>query len=228
MATPPEDVRYGLTLVTSAAMAEVADAATAGANPAAVRGILFDAVPLIVGSFADGSSALALDWYEELREEADPPERFTPSPVALIRDDHLATTVAWSTEALRDLSADFERAIAESMARLLPEIQKEVAQAFWDTVTENVADDPAAEGWLRFARPGACALCRMLADKGAVYKADTARFAAHTNCHCVAAPVFDGQPGEEASVEQYVASKRRRTDREREALREYLKKNYGA
>ena len=228
MATPPDEVRTGLTLVTAAATSEVASAAAAGADPEVVRAILFDAVPLIVSSFADGSSALALDWYEELREEADPPSVFVPSPVALVRDDHLRTTVAWSTEALRDVTEDFQQALDDSLARLLPEIEKEVAAAFWDTMTENVEQDPSGVGWRRFARPGACPFCRMLADKGAVFKESTARFAAHTTCHCVAAPVFDGEPGEEASALQYVASKHRRTAAEREALRKYLKRNYGA
>ena len=62
----------------------------------------------------------------------------------------------------------------------------------------------------------------MLAGRGAVYKADTARFASHTNCHCTAAPVFNGQDGEEASALQYVASKRRQTERDRERVRTYL------
>lgn len=230
MATPPEDIRTGLTLVTSAAMAEVAGAARAGADPEVVRGILFDAVPLIVGAFADGSSALALDWYEELREEATVPTWFVPSPVALVRDDYLGNTVAWATEPLRDLEAEFERALDASLERLLPEIQKEVAAAFWDTMTENTVEDPDAVGWQRYARPGACAFCRMLADKGAVYRSDeTSRFAAHTSCHCVVKPKFrDGTRGEEASVIQYIASQKRRSPADRTRLREYLKANYDA
>lgn len=229
MATPPDEVRTGLTLVTAAATSEVASvAASAPPSPETIRAVLFDAVPLIVGSYSDGSSALALDWYEELREESPATGIFTPSPVAVVRQEHLATTVAWATEPLRDTEAEVAKALDDSLDRLLPEIQKEIAAAFWETMTENVEDDPDAVGWRRFARPGACPFCRMLADKGAVYSSSTATFSAHTTCHCVAAPVFDGEPGEEASVIQYVASKRRRTLKEREALRNYLKANYGA
>lgn len=228
MATPPDEIRTGLTLVTSAAMAEVASAAQAGADPQVVRGILFDAVPLIVGSFADGSSALALDWYEELREEATPSTTFVPSPVTLVPD--LSNAVAWATEPLRDLEAEFEQALDASLERLLPEIQKEVAAGFWNTMTENVKEDPDAVGWQRYARAGACPFCRMLADKGAVYRSEeTSRFAAHTTCHCVAKPKFrDGTRGEEASVMQYMASQKRRTPAQKAALRAYLKANYGA
>jgi hypothetical protein len=236
MATPPDEVRTGLTLVTTTATAEVVSiTATAPSEPEVVRAVLFDAIPLLVGSYADGSSALALDWYEELREESPATTVFTPSPVALVRNDHLAKTVAWATEPLRDLEADLRdleaqmaQAIDDSLERLLPEIQREVAAAFWDTMTENVESDPDAVGWRRFSRPGACPFCRMLADKGAVYSSTTATFAAHTTCHCVAAPVFDGEPGEEAGAMQYIASQKRRSAADKSRLREYLKANYGA
>jgi hypothetical protein len=62
----------------------------------------------------------------------------------------------------------------------------------------------------------------MLSGKGAIFKQDTARFAAHENCHCSAQPVFDKQGGEEASVIQYIASKKRRTEADRKRLRDYL------
>jgi hypothetical protein len=116
------------------------------------------------------------------------------------------------------------------LARLTPIVQRDVAAGFWDTMTENVKEDPEAVGWQRVARDGACPFCRMLADKGAVYrKESTATFAAHTSCHCVAAPKFaGGELGPEADAMQYVASSKRRTPQQRAALREYLKKHYGA
>ena len=68
----------------------------------------------------------------------------------------------------------------------------------------------------------------MLSDRGAVYRDDTVRFAAHTHCHCTAAPVFKGgESGPEASVVQYVASKRRPSQRDRDKVRKYLAENYG-
>jgi len=62
---------------------------------------------------------------------------------------------------------------------------------------------------------------------GAVYRKDTATFAAHDDCMCTAAPVFVGrQMGPEANVAQYMASKRRRTAKEKAFLRDYLEGNY--
>jgi hypothetical protein len=67
----------------------------------------------------------------------------------------------------------------------------------------------------------------MLADRGAVYSDETARFAAHPACKCTAQPVFSSQDyGDEASVMQYMASKARRTPQQQATLRDYLNANY--
>ncbi|MBQ1163438.1 hypothetical protein KBZ21_42380, partial [Streptomyces sp. A73] len=39
---------------------------------------------------------------------------------------------------------------------------------------------------------GACAFCKMLAVRGAVYERDTANFRAHDGCHCGVVPIFRG------------------------------------
>ena len=68
----------------------------------------------------------------------------------------------------------------------------------------------------------------MLADRGAVYRSDSARFASHTHCHCTAEPVFrSNDTGESVSVVQYVASKRRPSAKDRARVRAYLAENYG-
>ena len=68
----------------------------------------------------------------------------------------------------------------------------------------------------------------MLASRGAVYHEESAHFASHTHCHCTAQPVFKGsRVGPEASVMQYVASKRRPTARDRARVRAYLAENFG-
>ena len=234
MATSPDEVRAGLTLVTAAAVAEVRSVAQAAPGPVDQVSALFTAVPLIVGSYIDGSSALALDWYDEIRDESSPTTLFDPTPIALVREGHLGNVVAWATQEIRsfesELLADLAQIEADMLAKVEAEVQKEVAAGFWDTITGNVQQDPEAVGFQRFARPGACPFCRMLADKGAFYRTEeTARFAAHTTCHCVAKPKFrNGEFGPEADVMQYLASKKRRSPAEKARLREYLKANYDA
>lgn len=65
-----------------------------------------------------------------------------------------------------------------------------VADGGRDTVRASVAADPAAQGWRRATRAGACSFCRTLADRGGVYKADTVAFRSHDHCGCTAEPVY--------------------------------------
>lgn len=237
VATPasPEEVRAGLTIVTAAAAAEVATIAQAGSNASEVRNALLVAVPIIVADYADGSSALALDWYEELREAASPRRSFTPRIVRTITDDDSRTAVALATEALREEPADLESVLDSVVVTISGSVVELVATDFRTTMTENAIADPAAEGWRRYARPEACKFCKMLADRGAVYSASTARFAAHGavmagnrkggNCMCLAGPSFDPD-APKASAMQYVASRRKRTPKQRAELREYLRENF--
>jgi len=231
MATAPDAVRAALTTITGAAISEVqaVSQAALAQEPASWRAAMFAAVPLIVSEYAPGSSTLALDWFDEIRTDARPPKPYTPTPRLHVTDDDVAAAVARTTTALADVDFDIadevDRLIAEANAALEAEVQLEVASGFWDTITENTRDDPSAIGWRRFARPGACKFCVMLADRGAVFTEQSVRFAAHTNCHCVVGQSYDPDaPG--ASVEQYLASRRRRSAADRARLRAYLNENY--
>lgn len=233
MATAPDRVRTGLATVTTAAAADTRAVAEAGSTPADIRAALFAAVPLIVGDYIDGSAALALDWYEEIRGESRARHPFRPAAVTTVPEDLIQGSVAWATSPLYDLEQDLARmteemlrqATEDSLALLEPVVHKDVAAGFWDTVTENVAGDPEAVGWQRFAREGACKFCLMLAGKGAVYSEATVDFAAHTSCLCVVGPSFDPD-APKASVMQYAASSKNRTEKQRALLRKYLNENF--
>ena len=67
----------------------------------------------------------------------------------------------------------------------------------------------------------------MLADRGAVYKSSTARFAAHPHCDCTAEPVFMGQAVDpEATAMQYKASRKTQTAKSRAELKAFLDEFY--
>lgn len=243
MATPSQ-VRRALRVIAGAAATDlrsVGNAAAQTGSPSEARAALFAATPLIVAEYTSGSSALALEWYDELRDAAEAVQHYSPTPLVLVTDDDLAAIVAETTSALYDIERgieeDLEAALAESLELLEAEIQEEVAQAFRDTMTGNVERDPAAVGWRRFARPEACKFCLMLAARGAVYTEATARFAAHGavmrgdrkggNCMCIAAPAFGGKEiWAEATPMQYVASQSERTPEQQAALRDYLNANF--
>lgn len=242
MATSPDVVRRDLRVITDAAQADIRAVANATPeDPATLRAALFAATPLIVTEYAEGAAALALDWFEELREESGVATPFRPVPFVTVTDDEIAAIVAQTTKSLYDLQRGIEQEIEETFAEMLAELEdamvQEVQDGFRDTIVENSKADPESGGWKRFAQPGACKFCVMLAARGAVYTRETARFAAHgavTNgkrtggdCRCIAGPEFGGQETwAEATPMQYVASKRQRTEAERKALRAYLNKNF--
>lgn len=173
----------------------------------------------IVDVYSDGTAALALDQHAELRDAARAPGRYVPTPVVVLRAEQIRRGTIWAAQPLRWDTPDPDLA----GARLAEVIDLEVARAFYDTVTENVRRDPAAVGWQRITHHGACKFCEFLAARGAVYRAETARFAAHPGCGCSAVPVFQGQQvGPPADALQYAASARRKTPAQRQRLREAL------
>lgn len=235
MAESPDQTRAAMTVVTAAAAAEVRSVAEqAGSSAPDVRAALFAATPLIVGAYSEGTGALALDWYEQLREEARPRQPFRPRLVSVLDEESIAADVAYATQLLheievggRELDLALERAVDESVSLLGSIVERKVANGFRDTITTNSTEDPAAGGWKRHAQPDACKFCLMLADRGAVFTEKTARFAAHTNCFCIAGPEFGGKElWAEATPMQYVASQRNRSEKEQLALRKYLNTNF--
>lgn len=218
----PLETRAALNLLTSEASAIAAQAlaATSG-SPEARRLALLNDVPEIIGYYADGSAALAADFYDDTRSLAGVRAPFVTELVIAERVVKIRRAIVWAADPL------FEGATDQTLARLMEVVQPEVARPFRDTITGNRQRDSEADGWRRIT-VGGCKFCRMLASNGAVYRKETVRFAAHPNCHCTAEPVFAGQgSGQEASVMQYMASKRNRTPEQRAQLREYLDTHFG-
>jgi len=219
--TSASESKAALQLVVGAAL----DSATSllgrlTGSPRQQRSALLEAVPSIVSHFSDGSSALAADFYDDERERAAPPKLYIAEPVVVDRVEKIRRAVAWAADPL------FTDDPSATHGRLAEVVQLETSRPYRDTILENRKRDPSAVGWRRITN-GGCKLCRMLADRGAIFMDTTARFAAHTNCKCTAQPVFSTDDyGEEASVMQYMASQKRSTPTSRARLREYLNTNY--
>lgn len=92
-----------------------------------------------------------------------------------------------------------------------------------DVISTTTEADPNTAGWRRVGVGENCPFCRMLIGRGEVYSASTVTFAAHDSCNCQAEPAYGG--GEPLSVEQYAASKRRQSDKDRERVRAWLRDN---
>ena len=180
---------------------------------------LLDTIPEVTAFYSEGSAALAADFYEDARSGV--PGAHSAVPVVLDRTVKIRRGVAWASE---PLSVDDVEAAEARMALL---VKSEMAKPYRDTIITNRKRDDACVGWKRIASGDACGFCKALAARGAVYRKDTAYFAAHDDCMCTCAPVFrGGETGPEADVMQYMASKRRRTAREKEQLRSYLASFY--
>lgn len=176
---------------------------------------LLDTVPDVAAFYSEGSAALATDLYDDARVGV--PGSYAAVPVVLDRSVKIRRGVAWASEPLSINDAD---AAAARMAKL---IRSEMARPYRDTIITNRQQDKACVGWKRIARGESCKFCKALADRGAVYRESTAYFASHDACMCTCAPVFKGREvGPEADVMQYMASKRRRTDKERAAIRDWV------
>ena len=222
MATSPEAVRAQLAVVSAAAAADLVDVSAGARTTDAIT----SALALIVPSYYDAAGSLAVAWYDELRDESNPSSVYTPTIIGDPATDWIEREAQkFATSLEGDLETELQR-LTDELARLTA---KEVSRGFRDTVTGNARQDEDAIGWSRIARPGACRFCRMLADKGAVYRSEsTAIFGAHINCNCATRPEFEGgDHGPEADVWQYLASAKRRTPEQQYALKAYLHKNYG-
>lgn len=184
-------------------------------TPQQILAQLLEAMPELVGYYSLGSASLAADLFDDLRDVADTRRGFRADPVIADRTVKIRNAVVWAVE------APVEGSNVTTATRLAEVMQSEVARPYRDTITLNSRRDPDSVGWARVAGDS-CGFCRMLSARGAVYKRETARFAAHPNCDCTARPVFYKEDGPEASVLQYTASKRSKTPAQRAAVRDYI------
>ena len=220
----PLESKAALRRLTDAAVetsAEVVSRLTGA--PEFQRAVLLEAVPELISYYAEGSAALAADFYEDERIAAGVAGRFTAGTVVADRTVKVRRAVVWAAEPLLAAGAGAVALVGERLAEI---VQLETARPYRDTILSNSHQDPQAVGWRRIARATGCRLCRMLADRGAVYTKETAVFATHPHCGCTAQPVFKTDVGEEASVMQYLGSRRTKTSESRARLNAYLDTYY--
>lgn len=163
-----------------------------------------DAVRALVDQYGQVSSALAADFYDAERVAARVTGRFTVPLVPAPADGQVDSGLRWAT---KDLWPRDPKDPATTEAQRQPlEVRLEQAEKKAEgvaeklvvdqgrgTVQEAVRRDRQAVGWARTAALGACAFCKLLATRGAVYKQDTVDFRSHDGCHCMALPLFRGQ-----------------------------------
>lgn len=169
------------------------------------------------------SSGLAASYLRAFRTASGVPGQVkavfaAPAPPAQLGASIAATSIA-------PIKAATGRGVVEAvaMSNALTMVQGAavalVLGAMRETILGSLAEDPAAIGWQRVLGGDGCDFCAMLADRGAVYKEDTADFAAHDHCGCSATPAY----GDELkTVKAYTPSERTITDRDRARVRAWL------
>jgi hypothetical protein len=95
-----------------------------------------------------------------------------------------------------------EPAKDRALVRVIGALGKLVLNGGRRTIIDTVARDPQALGWSRITSSGACAFCRMLAGRGAVYKTEkSADFHPHDSCACNPEALYRGDGPTEQSEE---------------------------
>lgn len=175
-----------------------------------------EAVATVVARYSEMAATLAADFYDGERAAAGVAGVFTVPLADAPPDDQISNSLRWATKDLwpRD-EADatvaqlepLDTRLAAAMTKADGATQKLVADRGRATVRQAVGEDPRAVAYARTAALGACAFCRLMASRGAVYHtAQTAGREAnelftgdasvvkfHNNCHCGIVPVFRGQ-----------------------------------
>lgn len=189
----------------------------------ATQRAVLDFLPDLVQTYGEIGAALAADFYEELRDGSPDVRRLY---TAVVSDNVVPIAQAqasgrWAMGSLWNPVGTPEEAAAATLENLSGVTNRLSLIPARDTVRLNAVNDPDSVGWRRVGKGDSCAFCRMLIGRGNVYSADTATFAAHDHCDCLAEPAWGG--GEPVSVIQYIASKRNPTKADRARVRDFLR-----
>jgi hypothetical protein len=200
-------------------------------RPERARDELLAFVPALTVAYGEAAATVAADWYDEVRAAEGVRGRYVATMAAPFPAEHVQARVRFGASHL------FTATPAMMLPFLAGAVDEYVLQPGRDTIQRSSVADPRASGWHRQASAGACNFCRMLAGRGGVYRRETAAFAAHGNCGCIAVPSWDAN-APEVPAAAYVASERmdglrrraaagdasaqRQLDENRRRVREYL------
>lgn len=160
------------------------------------------AVNAVVEQYAQASAVLGAEFYDAQRASAEAPGSFTVPLADAPPEGQTEASLRWATKDVWERDPEVATAAqlepldvrldqAEKKAELV--VQKLVTDTGRGTVLGAVREDRQATAWARTAALGACAFCKLLSSRGAVFKQDTVDFRAHDGCHCGVTPVFRGQ-----------------------------------
>lgn len=150
-----------------------------------------DAYPALIDPYLKASGELTAQWYSEQPAAPVRPGvgEFVPVPAPLLPADRLAVSGRWAI-----LQSQPSAALSNSATRAVFDQSRL-------TVISNVERERVK--WARHASANACAFCRLLATRGAVYGSKSKALKAHDACKCLAVPVRTGVYKPPAYVRQW-------------------------
>ena len=193
--------------------------------------LLEAAFPDLVLPYAHAAADITAAWYDDL----DPEARFRAEPIVDLPADRMNSSISW---ALNASGGD-----TTSLDRLAGSTKRMVLDASRGTVIANTEREGVK--WARHASANACAFCRLMATRGAVYtsKAGATRVVGrreqpsgtqslgdryHDHCHCIALPVRAGQtyepPSYVAQWERQYAEARKSGARDPKAILAHMRR----
>lgn len=117
------------------------------------RAFITEAWPELLRPYIDAAADLTVEWYDG---QPTANTVFVPQPADPPTDEQLAVNGRWA------IGQDDPREALGSTG------ERAVFNASRDTVLDNVIREDGAR-WVREARPGACAFCKLMSTRGAVY-----------------------------------------------------------
>ncbi|ROR97793.1 hypothetical protein EDD28_2401 [Salana multivorans] len=154
----------------------------------AARDALIEFVPTLVREYGDLATAVAADWYEEVRA-AQVAGRFSATAAPGVEAAQVVGSTRFAAGRL------FAGDPAEALSIISGAVQRYVSYSARETVRRNVASDPARPRYARVPKGATtCAFCLMLASRGFVYRSSKTAGEMdhyHDDCDCMPVVEFD-------------------------------------
>lgn len=130
-------------------------------GPDQFRGVIARGLPELIDPYAAMAADLSATWYEE----SAPDLAFRATPAPLAPAEQFEASARWALRAAGEAA----------LVRLAGTAQRAIFGAYRETIVGNVRTEQGSR-WARHASANACAFCRMLATRQAVYSTEAAAY----------------------------------------------------
>ncbi|MCW2092846.1 UNVERIFIED_ORG: hypothetical protein M2328_006126 [Rhodococcus erythropolis] len=161
-------------------------------DPAQARDLLLTFMSDLNDRYGNVASAVAADWYEELRDAAPAKGQYRATATGAVPDAQVQASVRYGASSLWTPDA------APTLRHLLGVTDRFVKQAARNTVARSVRGDKGVTYSRVPSGTDTCAFCLVLASRGPVYESrESAKYRAdgdkyHNDCDCVPTPSWGG------------------------------------